>query len=230
MVRLTRHGWREMLVGTIVLLAIASILGWLLVWWAGLIVLPVLGWLFAFFRDPDRSIPAGPNLMISPADGTVSDIGEVEHPDLGGACTRVGIFLSVFNVHVNRSPCLAKVLAITYKPGSFGSALNHSAASANNESNSIVLADESGQTIAVVKQISGLIARRIVCTAAVGDTLARGQHIGMIKFGSRTELYIANRLSPVVNVQIGQKVRGGADIIATLGSAGPQTAHEGRVA
>src|SRR5262245_44153227 len=105
MIRLTRHGLWEMLIGTVVLLAVAAGLGWL--WWPlALLPLTVLAWLFAFFRDPDRPITDDPALLVSPADGTVSDILELSHYDLlGGPCVRVGIFLSVFNVHVNRAPC-----------------------------------------------------------------------------------------------------------------------------
>jgi phosphatidylserine decarboxylase len=217
MLRLTRHGWKEMLIGSIVLVAIGVLAGWLAGWWAGLLVLPVLVWLFAFFRDPHRVIPSDPGLLVSPADGLVTDIREFDHiEELGGPGTRVGIFLSVFNVHVNRSPCACRVLSITYKPGLFASALKHDEASMKNESNTVVLGDAQGRPIVAVKQISGLIARRIVCTVKIGDELARGQHIGMIKFGSRTELYIARHLSPQVRVSVGQKVHGGSDIIASV--------------
>ena len=216
MLPLTRHGWREMLIGTIVLWILAILLGWLfhpLAW----LVIPVFIWLIAFFRDPNRPIPTEPNVMVSPADGVVSDITEIpSDPLLNGPAVRVGIFLSVFNVHVNRSPCDAKVLSITYKKGKFINAMHHNQASDENESNTIVLGDGE-KPIAVIKQIVGLIARRIVCTPTVGQTLTRGEHIGMIKFGSRTELTILKSLMPTVRVQIGQKVRGGADIIAALG-------------
>src|SRR5438034_10523858 len=192
MLRFTRHGFREMLIGTIVLLIVAATLGWLL-WPLALIVLPVLVWLFAFFRDPERPIPVEQHVLVSPADGTVSDITENLHSDmLGGPCVRVGIFLSVFNVHVNRSPCDGKVVYLERKKGKFINAMRHNLASEENESNTVVLAEPtSGKRIVVVKQIVGLIARRIIFTAREGETLTRGQRIGMIKFGSRTELCIA---------------------------------------
>ena len=219
MVPLTRHGFREMLIGSLVLVAAAVVLG--LWWWPiSFIVLPVLIWLFAFFRDPNRSIPAEQHVMVSPADGTVSDITELPTCDLlgGGPALRVGIFLSVFNVHVNRSPCDGKVIKVIYKKGKFINAMSHAKASEENESNTIELAEpDSGRPIAVVKQIVGLIARRIIFDAREGDVLHRGQRIGMIKFGSRTELYVPLWLEPQAKVQVGQSVRGGADILVSLG-------------
>jgi phosphatidylserine decarboxylase len=223
MFRVTRHGFKEMLIGSVVLAAVVVTSGWGgLYWWPlGIAALLVLGWLFAFFRDPERAIPGEEHVMVSPADGTVSDITEVEHDELlGGPAVRVGIFLSVFNVHMNRSPCDSKVLAIDYKKGKFINALDHKRASDENESNTVVLGDPvTGQPVAVVKQIVGLIARRIIFEAAVGDHLRRGQRIGMIKFGSRTELSIPKWLAPQVLVKEGQKLRGAADVVAKLGNA-----------
>lgn len=215
--RFTRHGFWEMLIGSVVLLVTAAVLG--LVWpLLALLVLPVLIWLFAFFRDPERALPVEQHALVSPADGTVSDVTDIPHdPYLGEPAVRVGIFLSVFNVHVNRAPCDAKVLKVEYKKGKFVNAMKHGQASDENESNTIVLGEPAtGQPVVVVKQIVGLIARRIICTANPGDSLHRGQRIGMIKFGSRTELTIAARLKPHIKVKPGQTVRGAADIIATL--------------
>jgi phosphatidylserine decarboxylase len=179
----------------------------------------VLIFLFAFFRDPERHVTAEQHAMVSPADGKVSDITEVEYDELlGGPAVRIGIFLSVFNVHVNRAPCDGKVLSIAYKKGKFINAMKHNEASTDNESNTVVIGEATtGKPIAVVKQIVGLIARRIIFTAEKGEQLHRGQRIGMIKFGSRTELSIAKWLDPQVTVQIGDTVRGAADVIATLG-------------
>lgn len=217
MIRLTRHGFWEVLIGTVALLALAAGLGWL--WWP-LAILPaaVLLWLIAFFRDPERIIPDDASAMVSPADGMVSDVIDIPHFDLlGGPCVRIGIFLSVFNVHINRAPCDGHVMRVIYKSGKFLNALNHSGASEQNESNTLVLAAAGTETpVVVVKQIVGLIARRIICSSKEGDIISRGDRIGMIKFGSRTELYIAKWLHPQVEVQVGQKVRGGADIIARV--------------
>jgi phosphatidylserine decarboxylase len=224
MFRLTRHGFKEMLIGSVVLVAVAAaLLEYSPIWELRFLIIGVvlvLIWLFAFFRDPERTVPAEEHLMVSPADGTVSDITTIEHDELlGGPAVRVGIFLSVFNVHINRSPCDAKVLSIKYKKGKFVNAMSHAKASDENESNTVVLGEPTtGKPVAVVKQIVGLIARRIIFTASTGDVLARGQRIGMIKFGSRTELYIPAWLNPEVCVKEGQVVRGAADVIARLGN------------
>lgn len=218
MVPLTRHGFREMLIGSLVLVAVAVVLGYYVWLPISLIVLPVLIWLFAFFRDPERALPTEQHAMVSPADGTVSDVTELPNHDLlGGPCVRVGIFLSVFNVHVNRSPCDGRVTETIYKPGKFINAMRHDDASSDNESNTVVLAEPTGdRPVAVVKQIVGLIARRIICTVKENDQVKRGDRIGMIKFGSRTELYIPKWLDPQVKVTVGQAVRGAADVIAIL--------------
>jgi phosphatidylserine decarboxylase len=130
---------------------------------------------------------------------------------------RVGIFLSVFNVHVNRSPCAGKVVSVEYKKGKFINAMRHNEASDENESNTIVLAEPHGdRPIAVVKQIVGLIARRIISTTRIGQVVERGERIGMIKFGSRTEVTLAAWLEPEIQVKVGQTVRGASDIIAIL--------------
>ncbi len=219
MFRVTRHGWREMIIGSLVLAGIGFVLSRL---WppAALAVLPVWVWLIAFFRDPHRPLPPEQNAMVSPADGKVSDITEIAHDELlGGPALRVGIFLSVFNVHVNRSPCAGRVTRVVYKKGKFVNALKHGEASSDNESNTLVLNEPGGgRPVAVVKQIVGLIARRIICTAAEGDELSAGQRIGMIKFGSRTELTIPLWLKPKVMVSVGQTVHGAADVIAILES------------
>ena len=219
MLRFTRHGFREMLIGTIVLLIAAVGLGFTPVWPLALIFLPILVWLFAFFRDPERPLPVEQHAMVSPADGKVSDITTLDHDDLiGGPCVRIGIFLSVFNVHVNRSPCDGRVIKVIYKKGKFINAMSHNRASEENESNTIVLKEPLGERrVAVVKQIVGLIARRIICTVKPGDRVERGQRIGMIKFGSRTELSIPVWLEPRIKVKEGDVVRGAMDVIAVLG-------------
>jgi phosphatidylserine decarboxylase len=218
MVPLTRHGWRELLIGSVVLAVLGLGLGLTTTWLLGLIVLPALVFLFAFFRDPHRPVPTEQHAVVSPADGVVSDITQLAHDkDLDGPAVRIGIFLSVFNVHVNRSPCDGTVLSVTYMKGKFINAMRHNEASDENESNTIVLGDpQTGKPIAVVKQIVGLIARRIVCTARVGEVVRRGERIGMIKFGSRTELTLAGWLGPEVKVTVGQSVRGASDVVAVL--------------
>jgi phosphatidylserine decarboxylase len=189
---------------------------WTPYWWvpAALIVIIVLA-LLSFFRDPPRRIPDEPGAMISPADGVISSIHEVEQfAPFGGKATCVRIFLSVLNVHVNRSPCAAKVGPITYVPGEFISALNPRSALVN-ESNLIVLLDPAtDRPVCAVRQVSGAIARRIVCQLTLGQVLARGERFGMIKFGSTTELYLPQTSSPRANVIRGQRVFGGKTILA----------------
>jgi phosphatidylserine decarboxylase len=219
--KFSRHGLREMIVGTIILLAIASLLVWLSgVVWLALLPLPVLVWLFAFFRDPERQIPTDPNIMVSPSDGTVSDIKEIEfEPLLGGPAVRIGMFLSIFSVHGNRAPCDGKVTSVTYKEGKFLNALSHDACSEFNESNTIVMADQvTGVPTCIVKQIAGAIARRIISGPKVGEVVRRGDRIGFIKFGSRTELFIPKALAPQILVKVGDKPVGGRTIIARLGA------------
>ena len=163
-----------MIVGTIVLLVIASLLA--LAWPPlALLPLPVLIWLFAFFRDPDRAIPRDPGVMVSPADGVVSDVREIESEPLlgGGPAVRVGIFLNVFNVHANRAPCDGKVTSVTYREGKFLNALKHDEVSQYNESNTIVMADPiTGVPVCVVKQIAGAIARRIISGPKEGEVVS----------------------------------------------------------
>jgi phosphatidylserine decarboxylase len=216
MLPLTRHGLREMVIGTIVLALLALALGY--VWWPlALLVLPIWMWLLSFFRDPERTVASEQHAMVSPADGKVSDITDVESELLGGPAVRIGIFLSVFNVHVNRAPCDGRVTNVVYKQGKFINAMSHNHASEQNESNTLVISDaQSSRPVAVVKQIVGLIARRIICTSKVGDVVKRGDRIGMIKFGSRTELYIPKWLAPEVKVSVGQTVRGAIDVVAIL--------------
>ena len=216
MIPLTRHGISEMVVGTIILFAIGCGLYLIYPPLAGVVV-PVELWLIAFFRDPERATPQEPGLYISPADGVVSDITDMPKCDvLNEPAIRIGIFLSVFNVHVNRMPCAGKVASVAYRKGKFINAMHHDQCSIKNEANTLVLVDEAGKNVAGVRQLVGLIARRIVCMAKVGDAVTRGQRYGMIKFGSRTELYIPKRLAPEVKVELGQKVRGAIDVLAVV--------------
>lgn len=170
-----------------------------------------------FFRDPERRIPSEPGLLVSPADGTVTEISEVDEPEfIGGRAHKIGIFLSVFNCHVNRSPCAGRVAYVRYRPGAFMNAMNLES-STKNENNYIgfIDTDTSGLRIGV-KQIAGLIARRIVCACAVEDRVQRGDRIGMIKFGSRTELYVPAGVGFRPEVELGDAVRGGRSILGRV--------------
>jgi len=168
-----------------------------------------------FFRDPPRRTPEGPGLLVAPADGKVVEIARVEHDAyLGGPAVRIGIFLSIFNVHINRAPSASRVIALRYSPGEFLNALNPESA-IRNENTWIGLEEESPpHRRIVVRQISGAIARRIVCDLRPGETLARGQKIGMIKLGSRTELIIPDAENLHIAVSLGDRIRAGATIMA----------------
>jgi phosphatidylserine decarboxylase len=178
---------------------------------AGIVVLVWL-WVLWFFRDPDRVIPSRPGLFVSPADGTVSDITQIgAESELGRSGVQVGIFMSVFSVHVNRAPCDGVVEFVTHLAGAFLDARDP-AASFRNESATIALCYQSdGQAYRVVmRQVAGLIARRIVTDVAKGAGISRGQRIGMIKFGSRCELLLPAELAGRVLVKVGQKVSAGS--------------------
>jgi phosphatidylserine decarboxylase len=163
-----------------------------------------------FFRDPRRTVPSDWAAVVAPADGVVVGIEDLSaSPYYEGSSRRISIFLSVFDVHVNRSPVEARVVRTRYRPGRFRNAMN-SATSEVNESNTLWLESENGPV--VVRQISGLIARRIVSYCDVGDRLAKGEKFGMIKFGSRTELYLPRNAE--ICVKLNEHVRGGATIVA----------------
>jgi phosphatidylserine decarboxylase len=162
-----------------------------------------------FFRDPERAIPAAASAVVSPADGKVTDVSWVM---VGGEKQlRISIFLSVFDVHVNRSPIAGVVRDIRYQRGRFLNAMNGASAEENEQN--IVRVEGEGQTV-VFKQIAGLLARRIVFHPKVGDRLERGQRVGLIKFGSRTDVILNSVAS--VQVKIGDRVRGGASVLAYL--------------
>lgn len=199
---------------TLVLFWIWDPLGWVGV---GLTV-----WCYYFFRDPKRAVPTNAGLMVSPADGVVSLIERaVPPPELGmgpEALMRVSVFMSVFNCHVNRAPIAGRVSEIAYRPGKF---LNASLdkASVDNERNSIRIDMADGRSIAVV-QIAGLVARRILCFAVKGQELRTGERFGLIRFGSRLDIYLPDGVEP--QVALGQTCVAGETVIATIGQDSPQ--------
>jgi phosphatidylserine decarboxylase len=187
-------------------------------WWYAA---PITGALFllvvSFFRDPPRRIPQEPGLLVSPADGKVVEVARLEHDEfVGEPVVRIAIFLTLFNVHVNRMPCRAKTIRLRYSPGQFLHA-DHPQASTQNESMWIGLEqDEAPFRRMVCRQVSGMVARRIVCDLRPGETLERGQKFGMIKFGSRTELIVpADGFE--ANVKVGQWIKAGRDVVGKYG-------------
>ncbi len=170
----------------------------------------ILIWILSFFRDPNRISPDDTNLLLAPADGTVIDIETLDNNDfINGKALKIGIFLSIFNAHINRCPCNATVEKITYKKGRFKNA-RHPQAGKVNESNDVAMIRTDNPTDKfLVRQISGAVARRIVCQVNTGEKLSGGQKFGMIKFGSRTELYIPARDNVKCLVRKGDKVKAG---------------------
>jgi phosphatidylserine decarboxylase len=220
--RLTRYGWPEVALfpaaigAVMVFVALAGytgLMGWIF-WLVEAALAIILVWILSFFRDPRRVIPDGTSLILVPADGKITDIEVVENEYVGGKAVRVGIFLSVFDVHLNRAPCNCSVDKIIYKKGTFKNAMNAQSGRVN-ESNDLWLCrtDEPKDRL-IVRQISGAIARRIVCEARVGEDLAGGQLFGMIKFGSRCELYMPAREDLQLLVGIGDKAKAGQTVVA----------------
>jgi len=184
----------------------ATVLAFVLhLYWVAISVLLLAAFVAFFFRNPDREVPSDPRVIVSPADGRVVKVERV------GNVTRLSIFLSIFNVHVNRSPIAGRIEAIDYRPGKFKAAFNH-AASVENERNVIMVAQ--GNVKLVFTQIAGLIARRIVCWKKVGDTVAKGELIGLIRFGSRVDVLFPAGTD--VTVERGARVRGGSTPIGII--------------
>lgn len=186
-----------------------------------LAVAPAILGLFviSFFRNPARRIPHAPGQVVSPADGKVVTIEEVPHDDfVGGRAVLIGIFLSVFNVHMNRSPLAARVIGLTYRRGKFLNALRPSSARENEQVAIRLEENAAPHRRLIVRQIAGAIARRIVCWSAPGDDLERGEVFGMIKLGSRTELVLPWEPNLQLRVAVGDRVRAGSSVMAEYGS------------
>jgi len=221
-VGLTKYGLPEVIVFPAIILAamiLCFLLGiiflnvWLIIT-AELVLAILLVFVTAFFRDPYRASPQDDDILLAPADGRITDIEQVQNEYAGGPALRIGIFLSIFDAHINRAPCEVKVSQIDYKKGRFKDARNPLAGKVN-ESNDLKLVrikDPADKLI--VRQISGAVARRIVCKAGAGDVLAGGEKFGMIKFGSRTELYVPLSSNIESTVRVGDKVKAGLTILA----------------
>lgn len=193
-------------------LAGVALLLWLLTGRWGWAILPLLlaAFFLWFFRDPERTIPQEPGLIVSPADGKVTEVTRIATPE--GERLRLSIFLSVFDVHVNRSPAAGVLREVRYTKGEYLNALNPASAE-RNERNLAVLDCPEGYQISFV-QIAGLLARRIVFNKRSGDRLARGQRVGLIKFGSRTDILLPGHAQPLVKV--GDRVQGGSSVLARI--------------
>jgi phosphatidylserine decarboxylase len=217
-----RREIRAALAAAAALVAALSVLSWAhLGYWAllGILICPCALLSVFFFRNPSRSVPSEPGILVSPADGTVRDIDRVVEGEFVRApCVRIGIFLSIFDVHLNRAPSSGKVEWLCHRPG-FHRDARHPAAGGENESNAIgILREDAGgppEARILVRQVSGAIARRIVCPLEPSTFVARGGLLGMIKYGSRTELYIPEASGFQVRVRIGDKVKAGTTVVAS---------------
>ncbi len=197
-------------------IAAAVLLAWL-TWtltgpWLALLPLFLAAFFLWFFRDPDRTIPAEPGQVVSPGDGKVTDIAPAQWNGASGI--RISVFLNVFNVHVNRSPIGGVIRNVQYQKGRFSNAMG--AVSSDSNEQNIVSVEGEGHTV-VFKQIAGLLARRIVFTKKVGDVVARGERIGLIKFGSRVDVILPGGAE--VLVKVGDRVAGGSTVLARFPSA-----------
>ena len=188
--------------------------------WLGVATLTVIGALIVwFFRNPPRAIPTAPGLIVSPADGKIVAIEEIEHDEfLGGPAVQIGIFLSIFNVHINRAHVAGRVIGLRYRPGKYLNALRPESARENEQLAVRMQETEFPFRRYIVRQITGAIARRIVCWLKPGDVLARGEQFGMIKLGSRTELVLPREAALKLKIQLGDKVKAGTSILAEFPS------------
>lgn len=209
-----RWGLAELVLGSAVLAALTVVLA--LVFWPLTVAAGVIWvWWLSFFRDPRRQIPGGPGIVVSPADGRVAEVTPVDYDErIGGPGVRIGIFLSIFNVHINRAPMDARVVELAYHPGKFLNALNP-ASSWENESVWIGFEETAEpHRRLVVRQVAGLFARRIVCELGPGMDVERGEKFGMIKLGSRTELILPAATDLKIETTVGAKVSAGSSILA----------------
>ncbi len=175
--------------------------------WLGGVLLVLGAFVLFFFRDPERTPPSDLELIVSPADGRVMEVVEEARGECPGR--RISVFLSIFDVHVNRAPVAGRIAAMEYRKGQFHAAMR-GRASEQNEQNVIHVSTEHGEV--VFKQIAGWVARRILCWKAVGDSVTRGERVGMIRFGSRVDIWLPDRVE--ILVRPGQHVAGGSSILA----------------
>lgn len=187
------------------------IVAWLLGgWWLEFILAPLAVFVIAFFRDPEREVPADRDSIVSPADGRVIKVERMRDERLlKTEAVKISVFMNVFNVHVNRSPAAGKVLDIIYNPGKFFNA-SLDKASLLNEQNALIMQAANGRRYAF-NQIAGLIARRIVCRVRKGASLKKGERFGLIRFGSRVDVYLPTDCR--VSVKVGDKVKAGSSIL-----------------
>lgn len=207
------------------LLGAAILVGWLTNPLWGIPALLLAAFFLWFFRDPERVIPQTAGAIVSPADGRVTDVSPCTVN--GVRQTRISIFLNVFNVHVNRSPIAGVIRDVRYQRGKYMNAMNPACADENEQN--IVTVEGEGHTV-IFRQIAGLLARRIVFDKKVGDSVGRGERVGLIKFGSRVDVLLDAAATP--QIEVGDHVKGGSSVLAVIGAeyaqlAGARQAHQG---
>lgn len=206
------------------MLAAAALLYWLTIWPLALVAVLLSAFFLWFFRDPARTIPSGPGLIVSPGDGLVTETIRLETPE--GPRQRISIFLSVFNVHVNRSPIAGTITSVRYQKGKYLNAMNPASAE-QNEQNIVTVRGEGPAGFEVTfKQIAGLLARRIVFVPSEGSAIGRGERVGLIKFGSRVDVILPAEAQ--LQVKPGMRVQGGASILASMPLASSSVPSEAR--
>jgi phosphatidylserine decarboxylase len=193
------------------LVVAGALVWWTGGWWWAIVPLLLAAFFLWFFRDPTRAVPIGAGLVVSPADGVVTSVSTISTP--AGERLKLSVFLSVFNVHVNRSPITGVVRDVQYQKGLYLNALNPDSAD-KNEQNAVTVSGDGYEV--VFKQIAGLLARRIVFNKRVGDRVERGERVGLIKFGSRVDIVLPG--DAVLSVKKGDRVKGGSSVLATLAS------------
>ena len=204
--RIAKEGW-PFILGLWLVAALFWWLGWMIAFW---VWVPVAVWCVAFFRDPERTGERGPNVAIAPADGKVVSIADVDEPTfVGGRAQRVAIFMNVFDVHVNRYPMDGTVQYRHYNAGKFGHAAEDKASELNEQS-SVGLGTAKGKVL--VRQIAGLVARRIITDHAVGTAVLQGARMGLIRFGSRVDVFLPPNAT--IAVRVGDRTQAGRSVIA----------------
>jgi phosphatidylserine decarboxylase len=194
------------------ILGVLALVSWFVSGWLTLLFLALILYTLAFFRDPERAVPPEPAAVVAAADGVVADIVEIDEPEVvKQRMKRVGIFLSVFDVHTNRAPIEGRVI---YREHHEGLCVDARRADCSEKNEAMTWAFQNGRVTLVVRQLTGAIARRIVGWSRVGDELKKGERFGMIRFGSRTEVYLP--LNATIVVQVGDRVAGGSTVIARL--------------
>jgi len=221
LVSITKYGWPQVAIFPASVICLMAVIYFVCkgqglepIWfWALVSIEPLLAliliWSLAFFRDPYRTVPLDKSLLLAPADGKITDIETVKNDYIGDRALRIGIFLSIFDVHINRAPCNVKIEKITYKKGKHKNAAKPHSGRINESNELALLRTDEPKDRLIVRQISGAVAQKIVCQASQGQNLTGGEKFGMIKFGSRTELYLPARENARCLVQIGDKVKAG---------------------